>query len=139
MNGRVVPRAIEEARSELLKPLGIGFIGSGFNARFHTQAFTGVRDAEVRGVFSPNAKHAGEAAALAKKLDVGNAKPYKSIAQMVADPNIDAIWLTGPNFARMENVQEIVDTLNVAKARSRVLPARSRSRGTWPKHARCLR
>src|SRR5882672_10601424 len=99
----------------MTKPLGIGFIGSGFNARFHIQAFTGVRDAEVRGVFSPNAARAGEAAALAKKLDVGKAKAYKSIAAMVADPDIDAIWLTGPNFARIENVQEIVDTLERGK------------------------
>jgi ornithine cyclodeaminase/alanine dehydrogenase-like protein (mu-crystallin family) len=34
--------------------LGIGIIGSGFNAGFHLQAFTAVRDAEVRGVWSPN-------------------------------------------------------------------------------------
>ena len=33
--------------------LGIGMIGSGFNARFHIQAFTSVRDAEIRGVWSP--------------------------------------------------------------------------------------
>ena len=38
--------------------LGVGFIGSGFNARFHIQSFTGVRDADVRGVWSPNAKNA---------------------------------------------------------------------------------
>jgi predicted dehydrogenase len=31
---------------------------------------------------------------------------------MVADPAIDAIWLTGPNQARIENVQEIVDALD---------------------------
>ena len=99
----------------MTKPLGIGFIGSGFNARFHIQAFSGVRDAEVRGVFSPNTVHAGEAAALAKKLDVGHAKAYKSIAAMVADPAIDAIWLTGPNFARVENVQEITDALERGK------------------------
>jgi hypothetical protein len=30
--------------------LGIGFIGSGFNTQFHIRAFTGVRDADVRGV-----------------------------------------------------------------------------------------
>ena len=30
--------------------LGIGFVGSGFNARFHMQAFRAVRDADVRGV-----------------------------------------------------------------------------------------
>jgi predicted dehydrogenase len=30
---------------------------------------------------------------------------------MVADPAIDAIWLTGPNHARIENVEEIVDAI----------------------------
>jgi predicted dehydrogenase len=91
--------------------LGIGIIGSGFNARFHIQAFTGVRDADVRGVWSPNAKNAASAAALARRLDVGQAKPYKTIAAMVADPAIDAIWLCGPNHARIENVQEVADTV----------------------------
>ena len=54
-------------------PLGIGFIGSGFNTRFHIQAFQAVRDAEVRGVWSPNRKNAASAAELARTLDVGNA------------------------------------------------------------------
>ena len=87
--------------------LGVGFIGSGFNAKFHFQAWRGVRDADVLGVWSPNTKHAEEAAAYARSIDVGAAKPYRSIAEMVADPAIDAIWLTGPNFARIENVEEI--------------------------------
>ena len=38
----------------------------------------------------------------------GAAKPYKTITAMVADPAIDALWLTGPNQARIENVEEIV-------------------------------
>jgi predicted dehydrogenase len=93
------------------KPLGIGFIGSGFNARFHIQAFQAVRDAEVRGVWSPNTQHAETAAALSRRLDVGAAKPYASIAAMLDDPVIDAVWLTGPNFARLENVEEITDAV----------------------------
>jgi predicted dehydrogenase len=92
-------------------PLGIGFIGSGFNARFHIQAFQAVRDCEIRGVWSPNQKNAAAAAELARRLDVGRAKPYQSIAAMVADPAIDAIWLSGPNQARIENVEEVTDTL----------------------------
>jgi predicted dehydrogenase len=91
--------------------LGVGFIGSGFNARFHMQAFRAVRDADVLGVWSPNGRNAASAAALARDLDIGDAKAYKSIADMVADPAIDAIWLTGPNQARIENVEEIVDTI----------------------------
>ena len=91
--------------------LGIGVIGSGFNAGFHLQAFTAVRDAEVRGVWSPNAGNAATAAALARRLDVGEARPFRSIAKMVADPGIDALWLCGPNHARIENVEEIADAV----------------------------
>jgi len=88
--------------------LGVGFVGSGFNARFHMQAFQGVRDADVRGVWSPNLEHASSAAALARSLDIGSAKAYASIRDMVADPLIDALWLTGPNHMRLENMEEIV-------------------------------
>jgi predicted dehydrogenase len=91
--------------------LGVSFIGSGFNARFHMQAFRGVREADVLGVWSPNKKNAASAAQLARDLDVGQAQPYSSIGAMVADPAIDAIWLAGPNHARIENVEEIVDAI----------------------------
>jgi predicted dehydrogenase len=88
--------------------LGVGIIGSGFNARFHLQAFTRVRDADIRGVWSPNPRNAKDAALLARNLEVGDARAYRSIREMVADPAIDAIWLCGPNHARIENVEEIV-------------------------------
>src|SRR5215467_9282838 len=97
------------------KRLGVAFVGSGFNARFHLQAFRAVRDADVLGVWSPNKKNAASAAQLARDLDVGNAKPYATIAEMVADPAIDAIWLTGPNQARVENVEEIVHAIERGK------------------------
>jgi predicted dehydrogenase len=93
------------------KRLGIGFIGSGFNARFHMQAFQAVRDADVRGVWSPNKKNAESAARYANGLDIGPCKAYKTIAEMVADPNIHALWLCGPNQARIANVEEISDTI----------------------------
>ena len=91
--------------------LGVGFVGSGFNARFHMQGMVGVRDADVRGVWSPNADRAASAAGLARSLDIGNARAYRSIREMVSDPTIDAIWLTGPNHKRIENLEEIVDSL----------------------------
>ena len=93
------------------RPLGIGFIGSGFNARFHMQSFQGVRDAEILGVWSPNRKNAESAAAYARQLDVGACKPYRSIGEMVVDPAIDALWLCGPNQARVENVEEVTDPI----------------------------
>ena len=49
--------------------LGVGFIGSGFITRFHIKSWVAVRDADVRGVWSPHAGHAEEAAALAGLYD----------------------------------------------------------------------
>ena len=91
--------------------LGIGFVGSGFNARFHVQSLTSVREVDVRGVWSPNEKNAASTAALAREHDVGEARPYKSIRDMVADPAINALWLCGPNQARIGNIEEIVDAI----------------------------
>jgi predicted dehydrogenase len=93
------------------KPLGVGFIGSGFNAKFHMLGWIGVRDADVLGVWSPNRENAEAAAAYARRLDVGKAKAYATITDMVADPAIDAIWVTGPNHARIENFEEIVQAV----------------------------
>jgi predicted dehydrogenase len=91
--------------------LGIGFVGSGFNARFHIQSLTTVREVDVRGVWSPNEKNAASTAALAREHDVGEARPYKSIRDMVADPAINALWICGPNQARIANIEEIVDAI----------------------------
>src|SRR5207248_5530377 len=51
----------------------------------------------------------------AKKLGIGDAKPYPSITAMVEDPAIDAIWLSGPNYARIENVEERVSAIEGGK------------------------
>jgi predicted dehydrogenase len=97
--------------------LGVGFVGSGFNARFHMASWVGIRDADVLGVWSPTRANAETAATWARSLDVGAAKVYGSIGEMVADPAIDAVWLCGPNQARIENVEEIVETIRSGKGR----------------------
>ncbi|HSD31669.1 MAG TPA: Gfo/Idh/MocA family oxidoreductase [Gemmatimonadales bacterium] len=88
--------------------LGAGFIGSGFNARFHIRGWAGVRDADVRGVWSTHRERAEEAAALARALRVGDARAFASIEEMVAAPEIDCIWICGPNHARVANMEAIV-------------------------------
>jgi predicted dehydrogenase len=92
--------------------LGIGFIGSGFIAKFHIDSWQAVRDADVRGIWSPNPDHAAEAAALAREYRVGDAQAYDSIGEMVAAPEIDAIWIAGPNHARIENMEAIVEAID---------------------------
>ena len=95
--------------------LGIGFIGSGFIARFHLRSWQGVRDADVLGIWSPNPDNRESAAEYARDLRVGAATPYDSITDMVADPDIDALWICGPNHKRIENMEEIVDALKTGK------------------------
>ena len=99
------------------KKLGVGFIGSGFVAKFHLQAWRGVRDADVLGVYSPNPEHAAATAALARDLRVGNARAFSSIEDMVAAPEIDCVWLCGPNHQRLQNMQAICDALDAGKGK----------------------
>jgi predicted dehydrogenase len=95
--------------------LGVGLIGGGFVARFHIRSWVGVRDADILGIYDPDKKRAEEAAGIARKLNVGAAKAYKSIGDMVADPKIDAIWICAPNFTRLEVTEEIVHALDRGK------------------------
>jgi len=97
--------------------LGVGFIGSGFVTKFHLQAWRGVRDADVLGIYSPNRTHAEETAAIARELRVGNARAFNSIEEMVAAPEIDCIWLCGPNHQRVENMEAICQTLASGKGK----------------------
>jgi len=91
--------------------LGIGFVGGGFITRFHLRSWVGVRGADVLGIFDLDQKKAAEAAQLARKLKVGQARTYKSITEMVADPAIDAIWICSPNFTRTEVMEEIAEAV----------------------------
>lgn len=93
------------------KNLGIGFIGGGFITRFHIRSWVGVRNADILGIYDPDQKRAGEAASLARQLKVGEARPYKSITEMVADPSIDAIWICSPNYTRIAVMEEIAEAV----------------------------
>jgi predicted dehydrogenase len=93
------------------KKLGVGFIGSGFITRFHIQSWVGVRDADVLGVYSPNREHAEAAAAYARDLRVGDARAFNSIEELVRSPEIDCVWICGPNHMRLDNMQRILMTL----------------------------
>lgn len=95
--------------------LGVGIVGGGFVGSFHIRSWVGVRDADIVGIVDKNRKTAQAAASLAKKLRVGDAKPYKTITDMVADPAIHAIWICIPNYARLEVMEEIVHAVETGK------------------------
>ena len=91
--------------------LGIGIVGSGFVAKFHIQSLVSVRDADLAAITSPTREHAEEAAQLARSLSVGSPQLHSSVAEMVSDPAVDAIWICSPNDTRLAVVEEIVDAI----------------------------
>ncbi len=102
-----------------VKRLGVGLIGGGFINRFHVRSWTGVRDADILGVFDPDVKRAEETAALARSLRVGDARVFKSITEMAAAPEIHALWIGSPNYTRLEVMQEIADAVLKGRAELR--------------------
>lgn len=97
------------------KRLGVGLIGGGFIGQFHIRSWVAVRDGDINGIVDKSEEAANEAASLIKLLNVGNPKVFSSITEMVADPNINAIWILTPNFTRLEVMEEIVDAVESGK------------------------
>ena len=97
------------------KRLGIGFIGGGFISRFHIQSLISVRDVDVLGVMSKTKQSAEETADLANELGLGPAKAYDTITEMIEDPNINALWVCSPNFARIDTFEEIANAIESGK------------------------
>ncbi|OGU66790.1 MAG: dehydrogenase [Stygiobacter sp. RIFOXYC12_FULL_38_8] len=101
----------------MAEKIGVGMIGAGFNAQFHIRSWVSVRDADINGIFDRNTERAQEAASLARVLHVGEPKIFSSVTEMVADPNIDAIWICSPNFTRIEVMEEIVNAVESGKGK----------------------
>jgi predicted dehydrogenase len=102
----------------LSRPLRVGFVGAGFIAHFHLKALLGVRNVEVMGVYSPTpAKREALAAAVAT-YDLGACRVHGSLAALLADEDIDAIWILSPNHTRLETMRTIA--VEVGAGRSKV-------------------
>jgi len=99
------------------KRLGIGLIGGGFIARFHIRSWEGVRDADICGIMDVDQERAAEAAVMVRKLRVGNnVQTFKSVSEMAAHPDIDALWICAPNYTRLEIMEEIYHMVTSGKA-----------------------
>ncbi|HEX6508128.1 MAG TPA: Gfo/Idh/MocA family oxidoreductase [Chloroflexota bacterium] len=88
-------------------PLRIGFLGSGFIARFHLQSFEGVRGAVIAGVYSPHQEHRTQLAQMANDAGLGPCRPFESVEAMVRSGEVDAVWVLGTNDTRLEHMRAI--------------------------------
>ncbi|MFE1167844.1 Gfo/Idh/MocA family protein [Nocardiopsis sp. NPDC058789] len=96
--------------------LGVGVVGSGFIADFHTRSFRGVRDADVVAVCGRTAETVRQVADLARELRVGDPTAYDDVRAMVRDPAVQAVWVTTPNHVRLETVRAICEEVTSGRA-----------------------
>jgi len=99
--------------------LGIGFIGTGFVNTFHAKSFVTVRDADITAVYSRTGQSGKRFATLCNDLGVGRPRVYTDLAHMVGDPQVQAVWITGPNFLRIQHVKTIAEEVTQGRAELR--------------------
>ncbi len=92
-----------------LDKLGVGFIGSGFVARFHALSWTGVRNAEITAIYNVREESARKLSKLVESLEVGKPKVYTNLREMLSDPSVNAVWILNPNFLRVDMVKAIAE------------------------------
>jgi predicted dehydrogenase len=97
--------------------LRLGLIGSGFIASFHLQALVAVRHVTVAGVYSPTIAHREALAAKANALELGPCRPFPSLEAMLISGSIDAVWISVPNFARLDTMSEIHHLVKSGRAK----------------------
>jgi len=78
-------------------PIGYGIIGAGIWGELHTRVLTNDPRVNVLGICDINEKRAKE---IANKYNID--KYYTDYTAMLADPNIEAISITTPDFAHSE-------------------------------------
>jgi len=88
-------------------PLRIGFVGSGFIAHFHLRSMVGVRNVEIRGVWSPTEAHRDALAEAANARDLGPCRAHADLDALLAADDIDAIWILSPNDTRLDVMRRI--------------------------------
>ena len=98
-------------------PLGIGFVGAGFITRvFHAETLQAIPHARCTGIMNPTTSKAETVAANVRSAEAGDPAVYDSVRELVADPDVDALWVTSPNYVRVDTVEAVVEELEQGDA-----------------------
>jgi predicted dehydrogenase len=101
--------------------LRIGFIGSGFIAKFHAKSFQAVRHAQITGVFSPNPAHRQVLADAVNEAELGPCRAHADLESLLAADDVDAIWLLAPNNKRLEAMRAIHAAVKSGRSKVRAI------------------
>ena len=87
-----------------MKKIGMGLVGPGFIAAHHIDAVRRLGDVEVIAIAGPNMTSAGKKT---KELKVDVA--YDNFEDLIADPRIDVIHNTTPNYMHTKVSMAAID------------------------------
>ncbi len=107
--------------TEAPPPLRIGFIGSGFIAKFHAKSFQSVRHAQITGVFSPTPGHREALVKEINAAELGPCRAHPDLESLLSAPDVDAIWLLAPNDRRLEAMRAIHAAVKSGRSRVRAI------------------
>jgi predicted dehydrogenase len=98
-----------------LERLGVGFIGSGFIARFLAASWLRVRSAEISAIYNERSDSANSLAGYIEMLGMPKPKVYTDLHEMLSDKAVSAVWMVNPNFKRVETVKVVSEEASQGK------------------------
>ena len=107
--------------SDTPPPLRIGFVGSGFIARFHLKSFEAVRHAAITGVFSATPANRQAFAQAVNAAELGPCRAHDSLDALITAPDIDALWILAPNDTRLEVMRALSAAVKAGRSRVRAV------------------
>jgi predicted dehydrogenase len=107
--------------TEAPPPLRIGFVGSGFIAKFHVKSFQSVRHAQITGVYSPTAANRDALVQAVNDAELGPCRAHADLESLLAAPDVDAIWLLAPNDRRLEVMRAIHAAVKSGRSKVRAI------------------
>ena len=102
-------------------PLRIGFVGSGFIARFHAKSFEAVRHAQISGVYSPTPANRDALVQAVNDAELGPCRAHASLESLLVADDVDAIWLLAPNDRRLEVMAAIHAAVKSGRSKIRAV------------------
>jgi len=107
--------------SQTPQPLRIGFVGSGFIARFHLKSFQNVRHAQIAGVFSPTPEKRRALAEAVNAAELGPCRAYDDLESLITAPDIDALWILAPNDTRLAVMRALSEAVKAGRSQIRAV------------------
>ena len=93
---------------------GIGFVSAGFITReSHAPSVGYLSDVHVAGIQNRTEENAASLAETCRDEGWGDPSVYGegAVADLVADPDVDGLWVTSPNFTRVDVVEAAVEAV----------------------------